>query len=160
HDLPASGCDPNPDRAAQEGYGLHFLHALRGEDRYGRPLGAEHIDFDGDGRISLLEAHTRVRIASAGGEVPVTTSERWLREVTADLDPDGPRAAFDLPEERAVITALGEATGLGANLDRVTFEIDVLETRMGDVRLLRDEAAAGEEAAFADVSGEMLSRWP
>ena len=42
-DLEASGCDPNPDRAAQEGYALHFLHALRGEDRDGKPLDLTEI---------------------------------------------------------------------------------------------------------------------
>ncbi len=50
-DLEATGCDPNPDRAAQEGYGLHFLNALRGSDRDGKPLPLPAVDLDGDGDI-------------------------------------------------------------------------------------------------------------
>ena len=69
-DQESSGCDPNPDRRAQEGFSVHFLHALRGEDRDGKPLPAAEIDYDGDGRVSLLEAETRARIASRSIDVP------------------------------------------------------------------------------------------
>ena len=50
-DLEATGCDPNPDRAAQESYALHLLHALRGEDREGHALPKPQLDLDGDGTI-------------------------------------------------------------------------------------------------------------
>ncbi|MEM9195843.1 MAG: hypothetical protein AAGF12_42145, partial [Myxococcota bacterium] len=50
-DREASGCDPNPDRGSQEGYNLHFLYALRGQDRAGEPA---DVDLDADGQVSLL----------------------------------------------------------------------------------------------------------
>ena len=46
HDLEASGCDPNPDRAAQEGFGLHFLRALTGKTKDGAAVPMAEIDFD------------------------------------------------------------------------------------------------------------------
>ncbi|MCA9706099.1 MAG: hypothetical protein KDK70_09650, partial [Myxococcales bacterium] len=102
-DLEATGCDPNPDRAAQEGYGLHLLEALRGRDRHGEPLPADTLDLDGDGRISLLEAHTRARIASTSADVPTSTAERWLRHAAPE---QGPQQEVALPEEDALIEAL------------------------------------------------------
>jgi hypothetical protein len=78
-DREAAGCDPDPDRRGQDGYGMHFLHALRGRASDDTALQPGQIDFDGDGRITLYEAHSRVRIASRAVDVPTSTSERWLR---------------------------------------------------------------------------------
>jgi hypothetical protein len=76
-DLPAAGCDPNPDRIAQEGYAVNFLAALDGKSSTGATIAA---DFDDDGKVTWLEAHAAVRIHSSSADVPTTTSERWLRQ--------------------------------------------------------------------------------
>src|SRR5690606_5927916 len=65
-DLESSGCDPNPDRRAHEGYAVHFLSALRGQAHDGSPLSHQTLDVDQDGAISLLEAHTHTRIVGRG----------------------------------------------------------------------------------------------
>ncbi|MBA3545836.1 MAG: hypothetical protein H0T76_05070, partial [Nannocystis sp.] len=148
----ASGCDPNPDRAAQEGYGLHFLNALAGRDRAGRPA---EIDLDGDGRVSLLEAHARARSVSAGIDVPTTTSERWLRAVPGLK---GRSAAVDLREDDAVIAALVAALGLGegeaaAQLQQVQDDMVVVTDRL-------DKAAQAEDAGYRATAAELLARWP
>ncbi len=147
----ASGCDPNPDRAAQQGYGLHFLNALRGLDRDGAPV---KIDLDGDGKVSLLEAHTRVRVASAGIDVPTSTSERWLR-VKADGLKKGRSVAVSLPEEEAVIAALAE---LGDEIAARTALVQ-LDGEMAGISKRVEEAGAAEEAAYRKVAGELLARW-
>ena len=110
----SSGCDPNPDRRGQDAYGLHFLHALRGADRTGEALKRDRVDFDGDGAISLLEAHTRARVASRSFDVPTTTSERWLRHVSREETGahDGTAALAAFPEESAVIAALTSQLGV------------------------------------------------
>lgn len=149
----ASGCDPNPDRAAQEGYGLHFLNALRGRDREGKPAKAA-IDVDGDGRISLLEAHTRVRVASGGIEVPTTTSDRWLRVKAERLR--GRAADAGLVEEEAVIAGLGE---LGDELAARTALAQV-QKDLVDATGRIDQANGAEDAAFRRTAGELLARWP
>ncbi len=158
-DRAASGCDPNPDRGAQEGYGIHFLHALAGEDREGALLEPETLDLDGDGAISLLEAHTRARIASGSLDVPVTTSERWLRAVASELPPaDGAREP-PMPEEHAVIDALTRRLGLDAP-DRAHERLawmDAELTRLGgELDRLEEELADAE----AQLAAALLHRWP
>ena len=108
-DRPTSGCDPDPDRRKQDSYSVHMLNALNGLDRDGESPLASHLDADGDGRVSLLEAHTRARIRSVSIDVPTTTSERFLRAVQAS-GADSP--ADFLPEERAVVEQLGELLGV------------------------------------------------
>ncbi len=168
-DRVAAGCDPDPDRGSQEGYGLHFLHALRGEDRDG--VADPSIDVDGDGVVSLLEAHTRARIASRSLDVPVTTSERFLRAAALDddeLDPeaadrDAPSAAAGptprLPEEDATVAALSADLGLP------TAEAAEAEALRLDTALREDgEALDALDLALADAQealhGELLHRWP
>ncbi len=156
-DLEATGCDPNPDRAAQQGYGLHLLNALRGRDRLARPLPRAALDLDGDGAISLLEAHTRVRIASSTADVPTTTAERWLRHAAPARGPSAPVA---LPEEDAVVEALGRRLGLEGEEAMAHLELQ----RLGDdievvLRELQD-AQRQEEDAYRRAAAELLARWP
>jgi hypothetical protein len=155
-DRQTSGCDPNPDRRAQEGYSLHLLQALRGRDRDGLPLPAAALDFDADGRVSLLEAHTRARIASNSIDVPTTTSERFLRQVEHR---SGNPAQAGLPEDHAVVAQLGAKLGLP---DLVSAErrwkelgaqLDALDQRLS----VADDALARVQA---HLSAELLGRWP
>lgn len=155
-DRQTSGCDPNPDRRAQEGYSLHLLHALRGEDRAGKALPRAQLDLDGDGKIGLLEAHTRARIASHSIDVPTTTSERYLREVMKT--PAAPQWKL-LPEEAAVVKQLGAKLGLNdaaaveQRYQELTSKLDALQP---------DLDAADEELdrARSQLGAELLARWP
>lgn len=156
-DLEATGCDPNPDRATHDGYGLHLLEALRGRDREGKPLPLATLDLDGDGRISLLEAHTRARIASTSADVPTTTAERWLRLAAPSRGAEDPVA---LPEEDAVIAALAERVGLRGNEAAAARELQRLEDQLEAVRRALDEAQAIEEAEYRLAAAELLARWP
>ncbi len=156
-DAPAAGCDPNPDRRAQESYFLHLLNALQGQDRDGNKAA---IDLDGDGKVSLSEGHTRVRIASHSISVPTTTSERWLRHAAARITKPAREAPpTELVEERAVLAALGQ-----------TFELDGLVATARRLTALRGQARdlEGElqrlqlvlEVAGADLRIALLERWP
>ena len=150
----ASGCDPNPDRAAQEGYGLHFLNALAGRDRAGQPVA---VDLDGDGLVSLLEAHARARSASAGIDVPTTTSERWLRAVPGLK---GRSVAIALPEEEAVIAALTAGLGLVGRAGEAVGELQQVQKYMLEVTGRIDQATRAEDAAYRVAAAELLARWP
>jgi len=157
-DLEASGCDPNPDRRAQEGYGLHFLEALRGHDRDGVSLPTAELDLDDDGKVSLLEAHTRARIAALGIGVPTTTSERWLREVA----PAGGKSVdVALPEEEAVIQALGAELGIDPAEPALAAEaLAVLERGIDEHKGALLEAQLAEDRAYSAAAAELLGRWP
>lgn len=158
-DAQASGCDPDPDRRAHDGYGMHFANALRGRDRDGAPLPLAALDLDGDGRVSLLEAHTRARIAMHAMGVPTTTSEAWLRAAQDDGDaPGGAEPAQ--PEEDAVVRALGRALGLEGREDEAARRLRDLRAGMDAARERLAEADADEQDAYRAASGRLLSRWP
>jgi hypothetical protein len=155
-DRETSGCDPNPNRRAQESYGLHVVHALSGTRRDGSPLPAALADLNHDGSIGLLDAHTWARIEAASFDVPTTTSERWLRSAESGSAPIDERL---LPEDAAVTQRLGAALGLSseasvqqrwAELDQTLAELDsAIET---------GENTLAERAA--DEATLLLERWP
>ena len=155
-DRKTSGCDPNPDRRMQDSYSLHFAHALSGMQRDGTPLPPQSADYDHDGKIGLLDAHTWARIQAVSFDVPTTTSERWLRSLGTG------RAPIDtalLPEDAAVIEQLGKALGLvdeAAVVQRWT-ELDKHMARLSAL-LDEGEQAIGERAA--DMATFLLERWP
>lgn len=156
-DLEASGCDPDPDRSVHEGYAVHWLHALRGQDRTGAALPKGAIDLDGDGTITALEAHTRVRMAADTADVPTTTAERWLRHAAPT---SGASIAVALPEEHAVVRELAARLGLegreheaATELDRLQAAIDALDGRV-------QTAGEDEEVAYRAAAADVLARWP
>ncbi|MDF1561736.1 MAG: hypothetical protein P1V51_01760 [Deltaproteobacteria bacterium] len=151
----ASGCDPDPDRRVHEGYGIHFLHALKGEDREGKPLEPGLLDLDGDRRVSLLEAHTRVRLVSKTLDVPTTTSERWLRQAAPER---GPSKEVDLPEERRVVKALEASLGLDARA--ASRKLEAARLQLQALELQAERARQETDEAWWDLSGLLLSRWP
>jgi hypothetical protein len=155
-DLQASGCDPDPDRAVHEGYAIHFLAALQGKDREGDTIRGA-LDLDRDGRISLLEAHTRAVVASTSLDVPTTTSEVWLRAVAPTRGPERPVA---LPEVEAVLRAMAVRTQLGGREAQVNIELTRRHARME--RLDAESARREEEEsqAWHAAMGVVLSRWP
>lgn len=153
----ASGCDPNPDRAAQESFALHFLHALRGEDRDGAALPPGELDLDGDGAVSLLEAHARARIAGGGIDVPTTTSERWLR---AHAPARGRAAAVALPEEDAVVARLAASLELTGREGEVARRLESVLLDMSSAYDRLDRASAAADAAYRVAAAELLARFP
>ncbi len=162
-DLPASGCDPNPDRRVQESYGLHFLNALRGLDRDGKLIERAELDVDGDGELSLLEAHTRARIAARSLTTPTTTSERFLRAVAPKTG--RPRLTI-APEERAVIAALGPGLNvetwpdLERALDDLGRQLDESDAAIAELEKQVETARKVEEAAYTRAASQILSQWP
>ena len=158
HDLEASGCDPNPDRAAQEGFGLHFLRALAGTAVDGTEIPMADIDFDADGTIGAREAHAYVRIHSATFDVPTSVSERWLEAFAPG--PGAPRADVDLPEENAVIAALGKQLGLIDEVERARIRLRDYEAKIetrGEALALAQET---EDRAYRRAAAAVLARWP
>jgi hypothetical protein len=152
----ASGCDPDPDRREQEGYALYFWNALKGANRYGEPAERGAMDIDGDGRISLLEAHTRVRIASRSISIPTTTSERWLRHAAPAT---GPQRIMELPEEDAVIAELGrrlscaDENAVRQRRTRLLSDIDAGLGALEQLEIDRDDALIALQMS-------LLERWP
>lgn len=156
-DAEASGCDPDPDRRSHDGYGLHLLNALRGRDRAGVELPVGELDYDGDGRISLLEAHTRARVSMRSMGVPTTTSERWLR---AEAPSSGPEKPVALLEEDAVVRALEAQLGLEGRVEEAARRVRDLRLGVEAARRKVEEVDRAEQDAFRVAAARLLSRWP
>lgn len=157
-DRAAAGCDPNPDRGAQEGYGIHFLHALAGEDRHGRRLALEDLDMDGDGEVSLLEAHTRARTASASLDVPVTTSEVFLRAAVGEVDSEVAVAEVHLPEEDFAVKRLSARLSVEPAAAAAKLKQEERLLHRSEARLEREETALSD--ALETLRDALLHRWP
>jgi hypothetical protein len=155
-DRQTSGCDANPDRRAQESYGLHFIHALSRTDRTGKTLPPDAIDFDHDGRVGLLDAHTRARIAAASLDVPTTTSERFLRSVEKA---SGPIDRALLPEDAAVVAELGAALGVHDEA-AAEWRWTSLEERLDALNDDLDDANKDVADAEGELGARLLERWP
>ena len=158
HDLEASGCDPNPDRAAQEGFGLHFLRALTGKTKDGAAVPMAEIDFDEDGTIGAREAHAYVRIHSAAFDVPTSISERWLEAVAPG--PGAPRADVELPEENAVIAALSRQLALVDEVERARIRLRDIEAKIETRGESLARAQESEDLAYRAAAADVLARWP
>lgn len=157
--LEASGCDPNPDRRAQYGYGIYFLNALRSRNRDGQLVPRETFDVDGDGDISYLEAHSYVRIASLGLDVPTSTSERWLRYVGPAEDV---AVTVSMPEENAVVQALGTRLGLPAvdSEEAAITRFQAFQEAIEDLSSRLETEKAAVDTAYFQLLGEILAVWP
>jgi hypothetical protein len=149
----SSGCDPDADRVRQESFTIHFLSALRGEDRTGhkRPT----IDLDHDGKVSLLEAHAWARIHAHSFDVPTTTSERYLREYA----PANELGRGNEPEERSVIAALSEELEL-EDERAARGKLRELEHILDDAAAQLDDAQSASDDTYSALRIALLERWP
>jgi hypothetical protein len=87
HDRVAAGCTPDIREENYQEYSTHFWEALCGESRIGKKI--QKPDFNGDGSTSLTEAHAYVVIHSNTIDIPIKTSDVFLRKFSS----------FDPPQE-------------------------------------------------------------
>jgi len=77
HDRVAAGCTPDINEANYHEFSTSFFEALRAKTRFDEPV--ERPDYDGDGRTSLAEAYAYVVLTSNTIDIPVRTSDAFLR---------------------------------------------------------------------------------
>ena len=87
-DRVAAGCTPDIREENYQEYSTRFWEALSGESRIGKKI--QKPDFNGDGKTSLSEAHAYVIINSNTIDLPVKTSDIFLRKFSS----------FDPPEDK------------------------------------------------------------
>ena len=94
HDRVAAGCTPDIREENYQEYSTYFWEALCGESRIGKKI--PKPDFDGDGNTSLTEAHAYVVINSNTIDIPIKTSDMFLRSFSS----------FEPPQEESAIIGL------------------------------------------------------
>ncbi len=154
-DLPASGCDPDPD-APRTSYGVHLRAALAGE--------VVVHDIDGNSFIGLSEAHASAVLAVSGIDVPTLSSQYLIeRAMRLDLinqaDPDtDDHLPADLLEERFLVDTLLDRLGLTiGTFDQAHEEVSLALEAFDEEALPMAEAL---DAAAAEARGRLLAQWP
>ena len=84
-DRVAAGCTPDIREENYREYSTSFWEALCGESRVGKTV--DKPDFDGDGRTSYAEAHAHVILTSNTIDVPVKTTDAFLRRFSKTAPP-------------------------------------------------------------------------
>ncbi|WP_437946191.1 hypothetical protein WME98_35965 [Sorangium sp. So ce296] len=115
-DRPASGCTPEINEADYTDFSSYFFAALSGVDRLGnRVVGA---DFDQNRFVGMNEAFAYALLHQATGDVPVATSDVFLRRFVNKPDhetmatPYARVLSWSSPAERAALEGLSDALGL------------------------------------------------
>ncbi len=110
NDRPASGCTPEVNEADYQDFSSHFFAALSGKDRLGRRVSG--ADFDASGAVGMDEAFAWATIRQDSGDVPVSTSDAFLRrfvnkpDVETMATPYATIRAWARPAQRAALEGL------------------------------------------------------
>jgi hypothetical protein len=105
------GCTPEVDEADYRDYSSSFFAGLSGYSRTGQAVAS--ADHDQDGRVSYAEAHAFAKVDEQTTDLPVSTSEIWLRRQARSADEDAIAATPILelmgrarPHQRYVVESL------------------------------------------------------
>tara|TARA_Y100001933_G_C19012013_1_gene569285 strand:+ start:4860 stop:6467 length:1608 start_codon:yes stop_codon:yes gene_type:complete len=85
HDRVAAGCTPDIREKNYKEYSTRFWEGLCGESRIGKKV--KKPDFDKDGKTSLAEAHAYVVLRSDTIDIPIKTSDVFLRKFSSLTPP-------------------------------------------------------------------------
>lgn len=162
-DRESEGCSPSIKIGEYRDYTTYFFAALRGKTRLGGPV-ARDIDRNGDGVLSLHEAHLYVLRDADNADLPRSSSEmyleRWqpwyLRWIDTGAVPDNEygRLAQELANRLGLSSGQTFAAGrIRSRRDELSAKIDAL--RSEKTRLIESKAEI-EKTLQQDVT----LRWP
>ncbi|MGF1642795.1 MAG: hypothetical protein ACFCUJ_04070 [Thiotrichales bacterium] len=163
--LEAEGCTPGIDVAEYRDYSTYFFAALAGEDRLGRAL-TRDPDLDGDGSVSLGEAHAYAYTEGHSTDLPFATSEYllelwqpWYVRWHSSVRPSG--------DNRYLKLALRLATVLGMEAREPTaLAREALTRRRAAMRVVAEqqqqitELAEREHAVRVGLAAAFHLTWP
>jgi len=136
---PAAGCTSQVNERDYQDFTTYFFAALSGVSRDGRRVTG--ADYDGDGRVSLQEACAYADLHDLSIDVPVSTSDAFLRHVFPAHDTEWQRSYAPISEDAAPWQS--------AVLDGLSSRLNL----RGDGRL-RDAQKRFEAVGNAKASGE------
>ena len=177
-DRMAAGCTPEVDEANYRDYSTSFWAALRGTTRGGAAIGRAVRDFDADGAVSFAEAHAYALLTNESIDVPMKSSDRFLR-LYSDRGASGGRLvgaedmvarlnALGSPADRAVIDGLSRQLELTGQYrykaakdlaDALEFQHKDLERQEGELRDRYDDVCEEIRDALEVRWPELRNRW-
>ncbi len=164
----AAGCSPSVDEANFQEYSSYFWAGLFGENRIGQPV--QTPDFNGDGRVSLAEAHAHVLLTSRTIDIPITTSDALLRQYSTIQGDDvlGEDTDYSLirdhaePHQAAVLDGLSDMLELTGS-DRIAQaqrKAQAIEQQREDLAEQRDELRQSHNRHRRRIANSLLHTWP
>jgi len=167
----AAGCTPDIDEENYQEYSSSFWAAMCGHSRMGESI--KPLDCDADGRISFAEAHAYTVLTSNTIDIPVKTSDAFLRtysKTKADDQPDllTAEAPFETleglatPVERAVLEGLSQTLELtGSERTQAARELAAkLEKEREEIQRENKRINGRYHKARGAVAESLKLRWP
>lgn len=162
----AAGCTSAVNEEEYHDFTSYFFAALTGRDRVGRRVTG--ADYDGDGRVGMDEAYCYTLIHDDSIDVPVCTSDVFLRRYVPLKDaevfqtPYSSVLAWSTPAQRAALEAL--STTLNRHGDnRLTVSYDRMIHEMSGMPAWRTafrEATQRFETVRREARRTIQNRWP
>jgi hypothetical protein len=173
----SAGCTPELDEAEYHDFTSYFFAALTGRDRVGRRVSG--ADYDRDGRVGMDEAFAYSLMHDVSIDVPICTSDVFLRRFVAGVDeelfrtPYSRARAWATPAQRVALEHLSRAlkltgeprlnqayqrivTGAWQTLDREDHAAHQGSSRRAGMRQVYNRF----ERAREEAGGPLLDRWP
>ncbi|MBM3999082.1 MAG: hypothetical protein FJ297_05990 [Planctomycetes bacterium] len=171
HDRPAAGCTPDITEENYREYSTYFWEAIRGRTRGGEPIARP--DYDGDHIVSFDEAHAYTQLVSSTIDIPIKTSDAFLRSASklgdaehADLlNADAPfdqLASIAAPWDRAVLDGLSrelEVTAPARGEAARALAKSIEEDRKKKDQEIRGKTGARDGAA-GEIRRDLTNTWP
>ena len=172
HDRPAAGCTADIRDENYKEYSTSFWSAICGRSRTGQTVAPP--DYDGNGRVSFAEAHAYTVLESDTIDIPVKTSDAFLRAfskskpdkkkpdlLTVDSPYDALLAAAS-PVDRAVLEGLSSQLGLaGAPRAKAARDLaEKAEKDRGGINGGKKQLNNKYQAARRQIAESLKLRWP
>ncbi len=162
----AAGCTSAVNEAEYHDFTSYFFSALTGRDRVGRRVSG--ADYNGDRRIGMDEAYCYTLIHDDSIDVPVCTSDVFLRRYVPLKDTEVFRAPYSsvlswaTPAQRAALEALSSSLNKHDE-DRLSVSYDQMVHELGGAANMRRsfrDATQKFETLRRDGRRALVGRWP
>src|SRR5205823_7178857 len=163
-DRMAAGCTSEVNEAEYHDFTSYFFAALTGRDRVGRRVSG--ADYNHDGRVGMDEAFAYSLIHDASIDVPVCTSDIYLRQVVPATDSEvfqsdyEPVRSWATPAQGAALDALAASLNLPGEgrLDEA-YRMLLASARF-PVGAVMGQARRRFFGARQQAQEQLLARWP
>ncbi len=166
----AAGCTPEINEAEYHDFTSYFFAALTGKDRVGRTVSG--TDYNGDGRVGMDEAYCYTLANDKSIDVPVCTSDVFLRRYLTIRDTEVFRAKWSdvvmwaTPAQRFALESLSRTLNYSGE-DRLNLAYGEMVTGGGgrsnpggDVRAELRRTAERYRARRSELHRTLFSRFP
>ncbi|MGV3486702.1 MAG: hypothetical protein ACO1RT_19950 [Planctomycetaceae bacterium] len=168
HDRSAAGCTPAIDEASYVEYSTYFWEAVAGHSRLKRAF--EPPDYDHDGQVSFSEAHAYTILSCDTIDLPIKTSDEFLRERSRFRDAQHPDLLsrtldYDQVLELATPSEVAVLEGLSRQLDLSDNDrLQAAQSRLSQNRRGRGRYRGRSDGTASQlrrgIARDVLTRWP